>query len=155
MKRLLCGLLVIDFVGPLVDDRLLVQIIEVGHDAVLEFLFGGDSDVAQHGARHLRKEALDEVQPRSVFGGEDEREAVLGALGEPGLGLLGDVRRMIVHDQLDRRAAGVGRIDLLQEGDELAAAMALFEPGMDLAGDQVDDRLGPAPFLSTATGIGW
>jgi len=131
MKRLLCGFLSIELVGPLVDDRFLVEIVDVSHDAVLELLLGGDADVAQHGACHLREEAFDKVQPGAVFGSEDELEAALGLQGEPSIGLLGDVGGMIVEDQLDRRVAGVGGIDLLEEFDERAAAMALFELGME------------------------
>ena len=40
-----------------------VEMIHGGHDAVLEFLFGCDADVAQHGAGELGKETLDEVEP--------------------------------------------------------------------------------------------
>jgi hypothetical protein len=34
-----------------------------GHDAVLEFVFGRDADVAQDGTSEFGKEALDEVEP--------------------------------------------------------------------------------------------
>jgi hypothetical protein len=34
-----------------------------GHDAILEFLFGPDADVAQNGTGELGKEALDQVEP--------------------------------------------------------------------------------------------
>ena len=40
-------------VGPSVDDGVLVEVIHGSHDAVLEFLFGCDADVAQDGAREL------------------------------------------------------------------------------------------------------
>jgi hypothetical protein len=46
-------------------------------------------------------------EPRAVRGRECELEAVRGLIGVPSFGLLGDVRRMIVEDQLDRC---VGRI---------------------------------------------
>ena len=75
----------------------------VGHDAVLEFLFGCDADVAQHGAGELGEEALDEIEPGAKFRREGEFEATDRLMGEPSLGLLGDVRGMIVEDQLDRR----------------------------------------------------
>ena len=58
--------------------------------------------MAQHGAGHFREEAFDEVEPRAVLWREDELETALGLLGEPVSGLLGDVRRVIVEDQLDR-----------------------------------------------------
>ena len=82
---------------------MLVDVVHGGHDAVLEFLFGGDADVAQDGAGELGEETLDEVEPRAVLGGEGELEAARGLFGEPSFRLLGDVRRMIVEDQLDRR----------------------------------------------------
>ena len=37
-----------------------------------------------------------------MLGREHEGETPLWLRGEPGLGFLGDVRRMIVEDQLDR-----------------------------------------------------
>ena len=88
------------------NDGIAIEVVHGGHDAVLEFLFGCDADVAQHGAGELGEEALDEVEPRAVLGGEGEFEAARGLLGEPGFGLLGDVRGMIVEDQLDRGWAG-------------------------------------------------
>ena len=70
-------------VGLGVDDGMLVDVVHGGHDAVLEFLFGGDADVAQDGAGELGEEALDEVEPRAVLGGEGELEAARGLFGEP------------------------------------------------------------------------
>ena len=89
------------------DDRILVEVVHCSHDAILEFLFGCHTDVAQDGSCELGKEALDEVEPRAVLGSEGEFEAAGGLIGEPGFGFLGDVRGVIVEDQLDR---GVGRI---------------------------------------------
>jgi len=86
------------------DDGMLVDIIHGGEDTVLEFLFGCDADVPQDGAGELGKEAFDQVQPGAVLGSECKFEATGGLLGEPGFRLLGDVRGMIVEDQLDRRA---------------------------------------------------
>ena len=47
---------------------------------------------------------------------------------------------MIVQDDLDRGIGRVGRIELLEKADELARAVAVFDAGMDLAGEQVDPR---------------
>ena len=69
-------------------------------DAVLEFLFGCDADMAQDRAGELGEEAFDEVEPRAVLGGEGEFEAAGGLIGEPGFGFLGDVRGMIVEVNL-------------------------------------------------------
>ena len=74
------------------NDGVLVEVVHGGHETILELLLGGDADVAQHRARQLRKETLDQVEPGAMFGGKSEFEAVRGLIGEPGSGLLGDVR---------------------------------------------------------------
>jgi hypothetical protein len=89
-----------------VNDGVLIEVVHGGDDAILEFLFGCDTDVTQDGASEFGKEALDKVEPGAVFGREGELEAVRGLIGKPGFGLLGDVRRMIVEDQLDRCGPG-------------------------------------------------
>jgi hypothetical protein len=61
---------------------MLVEVVHGGHETILEFLFGCDTDVTQHGAGEFGKEALDEVEPRAVLGREGEFEAVRGLLGE-------------------------------------------------------------------------
>jgi hypothetical protein len=69
-----------------VHDRLLVDVIDGGQDALREFLFGDDAYVAQHGARELGEEALDEVQPRAMLRSEGKFEATLRLCREPGFG---------------------------------------------------------------------
>jgi hypothetical protein len=120
------------------DDGSFVEVIHGGHDAVLEFLFGCDPDVAQDRAGELGEKALDQVQPGAVLGREGKFEAARRSVGEPGFRLLGDVCRMIVEDQTDRRMIWIGGIDQLEKRDELAAAVAVLDQGMDLAGDKVD-----------------
>ena len=61
-----------------------------------------------------------------------------GLIGEPGSGLLGDVRGMIVEDHLDRRVGRIGGVDKLEEFDEFAAAMAILDQGVNLSGDEID-----------------
>jgi hypothetical protein len=39
---------IIDFVMPGVDDWLAIDIADDGHQALLEFVFGGDADLAQY-----------------------------------------------------------------------------------------------------------
>ena len=70
-------------------DRLLVDVIDGGQDALREFLFGDDAYVAQHGAGELGEEALDEVQPRAMLRSEGKFEAALRLCREPGFGFLG------------------------------------------------------------------
>jgi len=121
-----------------VDDRMAIKFIHGGHDAVLEFLFGCDADMAQHGAGELGEKALDEVEPGTMLGRESEFEAAGGLNGEPSLGLFGDVRRMIVEDQLDRRMGRIGGIEELEKFDEFATAMAVPDEGVNLTGEQID-----------------
>ena len=45
--RIISGGLV-ELVGPSMDDWVPIEFVHGGHDAVLEFLFGFDTDVAQH-----------------------------------------------------------------------------------------------------------
>ena len=74
-----------------------VEFLRGGHDAILEFLFGRDAELAQDGVSELGEEALDEFEPGAKLGGEGEFEAALGLLGEPSLGLLGEVGGLIVE----------------------------------------------------------
>ena len=77
-----------EFVGPSVDDRLAVEVIKVGQDALFEFSFGGHPDMAQHRASHLGEEAFDKIEPRAVFGGKHQGEAPLRPGRQPGVGFL-------------------------------------------------------------------
>jgi hypothetical protein len=113
------------------DDWMLVDVIHGGDDAILELLFGCNTDVAQDGACQLGKEALDQVQPGAVLGSEGKFEAARGLLCEPGFRLLGDVRRMIIEDQLDRRASWVSGVEKLQEFNKFATPMATQGTGRD------------------------
>ena len=45
---------------------------------------------------------------------------------------------MIVEDQLDRRMGRIGGVEKLEKFDELAAAVAILDQGVDLAGEQID-----------------
>jgi len=92
--------------------------------------------VAQDRAGELGEEALDEIEPGAMFGREGELEAARRLSGEPSLGFSGDMRRMVVEDQLDRRTGRVSGIEQLEEFDELAAAVTLLDQGMDLPGER-------------------
>ena len=48
-------------------------------------------------------------------------KAVRGLIGEPGFGLFGDVRGMIVEDQLDRCVGRIGGVEKLAAADQAAA----------------------------------
>ena len=74
------------------NDWIVVEVIDRGHEALLELLFGGDTDVAQDGGDQLGEEAFDEVEPGAVLGSEGELKPAGGLLGEPSSGLSGDMR---------------------------------------------------------------
>jgi hypothetical protein len=68
------------------DHRVAVEVVDEFENALLELVLGGAADVTEYGAGGFGKEALDEVEPRSVLGGEDELEAPFGSGREPSLG---------------------------------------------------------------------
>ena len=45
------------------DHGLAIDIADEGDQPFLEFVFGADADVAQHGTCQLGEEALDEIEP--------------------------------------------------------------------------------------------
>ena len=47
---------------------------------------------------------------------------------------------MIVEDQFDRSVGRIGGIDKPEEFDELSTAVAIFDKGVDLAGEQINPR---------------
>src|ERR1700716_2038515 len=96
-----------------------VDVLDTGHDALPKLVLRGHADVAQYRSGELGEEALDEVEPGAVRGCERELEASGRASGKPSSGFSGDVRGMIVEDQLDRGAGRIGRIKQLEELDEL------------------------------------
>ena len=55
----------VELVGPGVNDGIAVEIIHGGHEAILEFLLGGDANVPQDGTGEFREEALDEIEFKS------------------------------------------------------------------------------------------
>ena len=73
------------------NDGMAIEFIHGSHDAVLEFLFGCDADVAQHRAGELGEEALDEIEPGAMLGREGELEAAGRACGEARFGFPGDM----------------------------------------------------------------
>ena len=116
------------------DDGIVVEVVHSSHDAVLEFLFGGDADVAQRRSGELGEEALDEVEPRAMFRREGEFEAMRRLGGKPGCGFFG----MIVEDQLDRSVGRIGGVEQLEKFDEFAAAVTILDQGMNLAANKID-----------------
>ena len=57
------------------DDGILVDVVDGGHETLLEFLLRGDADMAQNRAGEFGEEALDQIKPGPVLGREGEGEA--------------------------------------------------------------------------------
>jgi hypothetical protein len=51
-----------------VNDGILVEVVHRRHDAILEFLFGGDTDVAEDGAGELGKKPSTRLSQEPCFG---------------------------------------------------------------------------------------
>src|ERR1700751_1488640 len=115
-----------------------IDVINAGHDSLLELQLRCDADVTQDRTRELGEKSLDEVEPGPMLGREGEFEAAQWSCVEPGSGFFRDVSGMIVEDQLDRGAGRIGGIEQLEEFDELSTAMAVSDQGMDLATEQID-----------------
>jgi hypothetical protein len=91
-----------------------------------------------------------------VLGGEDEAEAAIALFGESLVGFLGHMRRMIIEDDLDSRVGTIGGIKLLEEADELARTMAIFDAGVNLSREQVDacqQTQCPPAFAGAGSGV--
>ena len=92
--------------------------------------------MAQDRASELGEEALDEIQPRTMLGREDEREASRWSSVEPGSCFSRYVGGMIIEDQLDRGAGRISGVETLEEFDELSAAVAVSDERMNLPGNR-------------------
>src|SRR5271165_3024884 len=94
------------------DDGVSVELVHGSHDALLEFLFGCDSDVAQDRAGELGEETLDEIEPGAVLGREGEFESTVTGTAAP--------------PRLWRSAERDSHFDLLMRG----ALIPCIRPGM-------------------------
>ena len=94
--------------------------------------------MAEDRSSELGEEALDQVEPRAMLRRKGELEAACGLSSEPGFGLSGDVRRMVVDDQFDRSACWVSGIEKLEKFDELLTAMPIPDDGVHLTGEQIN-----------------
>jgi len=65
---------------------------------------------------------------------------LLGLPRDPGFGLFGDVRGVIVEDHFDRRVGRIGGVEQGEKFDEFAAAMPIPDQSVRLAGEEVECR---------------
>jgi hypothetical protein len=101
----------IEFICPSMNDVLVIEVIHGSHDAMLEFLFQCDADVAQDRAGEVGEEAFDEVEPGAVLGHKGEFENGRPVGWRASLCLFGDMRGMIVKDH---SVTGTGDVEKLR-----------------------------------------
>ena len=86
----------------------------------------------------LEKKPSTRLSHEPCFGVNTKEKRPCWLTGDPGLRFLGNMGRVVVEDQLDGGSRWVGCIELLEEADELARAMAVLDAGMHLPGEQID-----------------
>ena len=74
-------------------------------NALFEFRLGFDPDLPQESVRHLPKECFDQIKPGTVLGRVNVGETIRSS-GQVGARLFGDVSRMIVQNNPNRRFGG-------------------------------------------------
>src|SRR5437660_10201843 len=99
-----------------------IEFIHGSHDAILEFLFGSDADVAQYRAGELGEAALGEIEPGAMRGRVGEFETAGRLISAPRIGLLGAVRGMSIEARRARSMGRMGGGEKLEGVDEFAAA---------------------------------
>jgi hypothetical protein len=75
-----------------------------------------------------------------MFRGKHKGETALWLGGQPLLGFLGDMGRVVVEDHFDSGVRGVSGVEFLEQTDELPRAMAILDTGVNFAGEQVNPR---------------
>src|ERR1700737_2930994 len=120
------------------DDRVAIDVVDTGHDALLELLLRPNPDVAQDRAGELGEEALDEVEPGAVLGCEGELETAGRSSGQPSFGFSRGVRGMIVENQFACGAGRISGVNKFEEFDELSTAVAVSDQAVDLPREQIN-----------------
>ncbi len=108
-------------------------------DAVDQLLFAGRSNPAQHASCHLAEKRLHQIQPRAMGGQKHEIKTLRPAL-QISLGLFGDVRGVVVHDEADAHFFRVLCIQLFQQRDEVPAVVGIADNLCDPTCVQIQSR---------------
>lgn len=106
-------------------------------DSVDEFLFGANTDLTQHGSRHFAEEVLNQIQPGTVFGNENEVKPLWPCCEVP-LRFPRDMRRMVVQNQAQGLRGRISSVKLRQELDEVAAFVRIVHDLGHLTGVQIE-----------------
>jgi len=93
------------------DDGVSVDVVDAGHDAFLELLFRTHADMRKTERANLEKKPSIRLSQEPWVGVKVNSKRPARWVCKPGLCFLGDVRGMIVEDQLDGRVRRVGGIE--------------------------------------------
>ena len=94
------------------DDWLCIDFCNAGKDSVLQLLERSNADVLEKCSRHLPKQRLGNVEPRSMLGRENVSEPV-GMFGQITASFLGEMSGVVIqHDSDHAFGADSERPDL-------------------------------------------
>ena len=106
-------------------------------DSIPQLLPRLHANVPQESSRHFAEKRLHDIQP-GTMGGRQHILEPIGTGGQVGLRLFGKMCRVIVQHQTECALGGIVAIQVLQQGNELATPMAMFDPRRDMSGLQVE-----------------
>lgn len=119
----------------------LIEIFDRGGDSTVEFVDRSERLMGKEVALQIAPGSLDVIEFGGVFG--QPLDCQPGALFKCGPGQLAGVDRAVVEDEDDRlgsliRSRPIERIEALQQGDEIAAALGAAGVNDQLAGGMIE-----------------
>ena len=101
-------------------------------EPLAQLRFAGPAESVQHRSGQLAKQALDDIEPRTMCWRKDKLEPLrLG--GQVALRFFGDMCRMIIQQQTNDLGFGIGVIHLLEELPKVFALMRLPDQFRDFS----------------------
>src|SRR6266481_7433071 len=134
---------------PTMYYRSSIDLGDAAQDSLFEFGFGFHPDLSQERVRHFAKKRFNQIKPRAVLGRVDVTKAVRPRC-QVGARLPGDMGRMIIQNNPNRHPSRIISVQVLEQRDELPAAMSLLDPRHDVPVMQIQrsqDRKSPVPFV--------
>ena len=105
---------VVQFIRPMENNGISVDLIKIEVDAIFQLLLGSNTNPSQHLLGHFTKETFNQVQPGTMGRRENKREPSFWLCGEIGLHFFGFVGRVIIADNSDNVTLGIHGIEFFQ-----------------------------------------
>ena len=105
---------VVQFIRPMENNGISVDLIKIEVDAIFQLLLGRNTNPSLHLLGHFTKETFNQIQPRAMCWRKNKYEPPFRLCGEIGLNFFGFVGRMIVTDNSDNVSLGVHGIEFFQ-----------------------------------------